>query len=88
MVTVFIPTTLLPLTGKVRSLEVTASTVAEVVDALERRFPGFHDAVVEEGNLRPGLAVAIDSEIATLGLMERVPEGAEVHFLPAIGGGR
>jgi hypothetical protein len=43
--------------------------------------------VVEDGALRPGLAVSIDSELATLGLMERVPEGAEVHFLPAIGGG-
>ena len=87
MVTVFIPTTLLPLTRNTRSLEVEGSTIGDVVSAVDTRFPGFADAVVEEGSLRPGLAVSINSELATLGILENVPDGAEVHFLPAIGGG-
>ena len=34
-----------------------------------------------------GPALLVISEIATLGLLETVPNGAEVHFLPAISGG-
>jgi hypothetical protein len=37
--------------------------------------------------LRPGLAVAINGTVSRLGLRQPVPAGAEVHFLPAIGGG-
>jgi molybdopterin synthase sulfur carrier subunit len=87
MVTVFIPTTLLRLTRNTRSLEVEGGTIGEVIRSVDEQFPGFAEAVIEDGSLRSGLAVSIDSELATLGLMEPVPEGSEVHFLPAIGGG-
>jgi hypothetical protein len=43
--------------------------------------------LVEEGRIRSNLAVSIDGEIARLGLMERLHENSEVHFVPAIGGG-
>jgi molybdopterin converting factor small subunit len=66
---------------------VVGGTVAEVIDRLDERFPGFRDAVIDEGDLQPGLAVSIDSEVAVLGLLEPVPPDAEVHFLPAIAGG-
>ena len=42
---------------------------------------------VEEDDLLPGLAVVVDGETSLLGLLERVQESSEVHFLPAIGGG-
>ena len=35
----------------------------------------------------PGVAVIIDGETGLMGLLERVAETSEVHFLPAIGGG-
>jgi len=87
VVTVFVPATLRALTDGERRVAVVAATLGEAVDRLEERYPGFRDAVVEDGRLRPGLAAAIGSEIATLGLLEPLPEGAEVHFLPATGGG-
>jgi hypothetical protein len=31
--------------------------------------------------------VAIDGEVARMGMLERVAENSEVHFVPAIGGG-
>ena len=43
---------------------------------------------VEEDDLLPGLAVVVDGETSLLGLLERVQENSEVHFLPAIGGGK
>ena len=38
---------------------------------------------VEEDDLLPGLAVVVDGETSLLGLLERVQENSEVHFLPS-----
>jgi molybdopterin converting factor small subunit len=84
---VFIPTMLRPFTRDVPVVTVAAANVAEVIDRLDERFPGFRDAVVEDGELHAGLAVSIDSEVAVLGLLEPVGRDSEVHFLPAIAGG-
>ena len=50
-------------------------------------YPGMKDRLVEDGAIRPNLAVAVDGEIARMGLLEKVAENSEVHFVPAIGGG-
>lgn len=87
MVTVFVPTMLLTLTGGVKQVDVEASNVRQVIDRLEEAYPGMKERLVENGQIRANLAVAIDGEIARLGLMERVADSSEVHFVPAIGGG-
>jgi hypothetical protein len=33
------------------------------------------------------LAVAIDGDVAIMGMLTKVGENSEVHFVPAIGGG-
>lgn len=87
MVTVFVPTMLQPLTGGTQQVEVEAANVRQVVDRLEERYPGIKERLVEDGRIRRNLAVSIDGEIARLGLLEKVGEDSEVHFVPAIGGG-
>ena len=87
MVTVFVPTMLLTLTGGVKQVEVEAANVRQLVDRLEEIYPGMKDRLVEEGQIRSNLAVSIDGEHARMGMMERVRENSEVHFVPAIGGG-
>jgi molybdopterin synthase sulfur carrier subunit len=87
MVTVFVPTMLQPLTGGVKQVEVEARNVRQLVDQLDQLYPGMRNRLVEEGRIRSNLAVSIDGEIARLGLMERLHENSEVHFVPAIGGG-
>jgi len=87
MITVFVPTMLQPLTGGVKSVNVQARNVRQLVDQLDALYPGMRDRLVEEGQIRSNLAVSIDGEIARLGLMERLGENSEVHFVPAIGGG-
>jgi hypothetical protein len=37
--------------------------------------------------LRPGLSIAINGTVSRMGLIQKIPPGAEVHFLPAPGGG-
>ncbi|MFN0095807.1 MAG: MoaD/ThiS family protein [Dehalococcoidia bacterium] len=87
MATVFIPTMLLPFTQGTGRLELEAATVAAVIAGLEERFPGIREHLVEEERLMPGLAVAVDGELSTFGLRERVGPRSEVHFLPALAGG-
>lgn len=84
---VFIPPLLRPLTGGVEELEVPGTSVRQVVNNLESLHPGIRDRLCVGNDLRPGLAVAVDSQISTRGLLTRVAETSEVHFLPAIGGG-
>lgn len=87
MATVFIPTMLQTMTGEVKQVDVAAGNVRQVIDRLDQLFPGLKDRLVVEGRIRPGLAVAIDGEVARMGLLDKVGDNSEVHFVPAIGGG-
>ena len=84
---VFIPTMLLPLSGGVKQVKIDAANLRQVIDGLESLYPDIKTRLLEEGQIRPNLAVAIDGEVARLGLLEKVGEQSEVHFVPAIGGG-
>ena len=87
MATVFIPTMLQPLTGGVKQTECEGRNVRQIIDRLEAQYPGIKDRLVEDGEIRSNLAVAIDGDVARMGMLERVSETSEVHFVPAIGGG-
>jgi hypothetical protein len=50
-------------------------------------YPGIKDRLVEDGEIRESLAVAIDGDVAIMGMLTKVGENSEVHFVPAIGGG-
>jgi len=85
--TVFIPTMLLPLTDGTKKVTFEASNVREIVDGLESLYPGMRERLVEDGRVRPNISVAIDGELTRLGLIEKVGDNSEIHFVPAIGGG-
>ena len=87
MVRVFVPTMLQTSTGGVKEVEIEARNVRQVINGLDELFPGIADRLLEDGDIRSNLAVAIDGEVARMGLMERVGENSEIHFVPAIGGG-
>ena len=75
------------LTGGVKQVEVEGANMRRVIDRLEELYPGMKARLVEDGGIRPNLAVAIDGEVARMGLLEKVGATSEVHFVPAIGGG-
>jgi hypothetical protein len=75
------------LTGGRSTVEASGVTVREVIEDLERRWPGIRDRLTDGGRLRPNLTVAIDGEVCPLGLRERVEPSSEVHFVAAIKGG-
>ena len=87
MVKVFIPPLLRDAVGGVDYVEISAATVRQVVADLEARFPGVSERLCAGDSLRPGMAVAVNGTVSSLGLLQRIPDGSEVHFLPAVGGG-
>ena len=87
MSTIFIPTMLLSLTSGTKRVEMEARNVRQVIERLDEMVPGIKERLVEDGEIRPSLAIAIDGDVAIMGMLEKVGENSEVHFVPAIGGG-
>ena len=68
-------------------VNVQGNNVRQVIDNLDAVYPGFKERLTEDGRVKPNISVAIDGEITPLGMLEKVREDSEVHFLPAISGG-
>jgi molybdopterin converting factor small subunit len=75
------------LTGGQERVSVPGGTVGQVVDALDLAYPGIKGRLCKGDRLDPAIAVFVDGRVAPLGLSERVAEGSEVRFLPAVSGG-
>jgi len=87
MAIVVVPALLRSFTGGAERVAVTGRNVGQVIDDLERQFPGFRDHLLQFDELKPSIAVSIDGEMGTGGLLDRVKDSSEVFFIPAIGGG-
>ena len=88
MATVFIPALLEGLTGGDRTVDVPGRNLRQVINALDERFPGMKERLLDEdGALIPEIVAAIDGETNHLGLLQPVTEATEIQFVPAIGGG-
>jgi len=72
--------------GAVRRLELPASTVGEMIDALDARWPGMRDRLCDSRpSIRRHINVFVAGRRATLDT--RLAPGAEVTVLTAISGG-
>ena len=87
MAKIFIPTMLQSLTAGTKQVNLEARNIRQVIEQLDEMYPGIKDRLVEDGEIRPNLAIAIDGDVAIMGMLEKVGENSEVHFVPAIGGG-
>ena len=87
MATVFIPSLMQKMTGGQHAVVVPGSTVREIINGLEEEYPGMKERLVDKFRMKSNISVAVDGEVTPLGLLEKVEEDSEVHFLPAIGGG-
>jgi molybdopterin converting factor small subunit len=87
MAVVHIPALLLPLTGGDKEPEVTGTTIEELIDQLDIRYPGIKKRLVDGDRLRAGLSVFVDGSVRREGLQCDVSPQSDVHFIPAIAGG-
>ena len=88
MPTVVIPALLRKFTGGIERVDVHGKSIRELVRQLGEQFPGIDQQLLQDGDIRPSIAVSIDGEIATGGVLDSVNENSEVHFIPALGGGK
>ena len=87
MATVFVPSLMQRLTDGKATVTVSGASVREIVNNLEEMYPGTKDRLVDKFKIKAGINVAVDGEITPIGILEKVGEDSEVHFLPAVGGG-
>ncbi|HTW89406.1 MAG TPA: MoaD/ThiS family protein [Candidatus Binataceae bacterium] len=87
MPTVIVPALLRKFTGGVERVQVSGRNLREIIDDLERRFPGMSAHLLDDGELNGSVVASIDGEIDAAGIQASVNENSEVYFLPALGGG-
>ena len=72
------------------TVEVGGSDVSSAIQALDERYPGFRDRLLDErGELRQFVNVYLNDEDVRLGsgLKARVGEKDEISIVPAVAGG-
>ncbi|NBO08576.1 MAG: MoaD/ThiS family protein [Actinobacteria bacterium] len=84
-----IPTILRPYTGGEKSVQASGATLAEVIQDLERRFPGMEERLLEDGKLRRFVNVYLnDEDVRFIGSLNAViSAGDNITILPAVAGG-
>lgn len=91
MAVVYIPSLMQKLTNGVSKIDIDGQNLRQVIDNLDLKFPGIKDRLVEiKGpipKLKSSISVAVDGQITTVGLIQKLSENCEIHFLPAIAGG-
>lgn len=90
MATVYIPTPLRRLTGGQGKVQVAGRTIRELLDALERQYPGMRAELRDtSGEVRSFINVFVNgTEMRHLqGIDTPVKENDEVSIIPAMAGG-
>ena len=90
MPTVLIPTPLRKLTNELEEVSAAGATIGELLDNLDRAFPGLKDRVCDEaGNVRRFVNIYLNGEDIRF-LEEKatlVKDTDEISIVPAIAGG-
>jgi len=87
--TVRIPTPLRTLTGGSDEVRAAGATVGELIEDLERRYPGLRDRLLDDKGVRRFVNIYVgDEDIRFLdGLKTPLKGGEQVAIVPAIAGG-
>lgn len=88
MPVVGVPSLLRDLTSGQRLVSVEGHTVRQVIDNLEKRYPGIKDRLCDGDRLRASISVVVDGDTSTLKLRHQLEESSEVHFVISISGGK
>jgi sulfur-carrier protein len=89
-VTVKIPTVFRKYTDNEATVEVEAGSIADLIDQLEKSYPGFREQLMaEDGQLHRFVNVYVNDEDARYleKLDTKVSEGDTVSILPSVAGG-
>ena len=91
MIKVRIPTPLRPMTGGKNVVEITGSSVAEIIENLGAAHPGVKERICDEqGEVRRFINIYVNEEDIRFLTGKETPlkEGDEMSIIPAIAGGK
>ena len=89
-VTVRIPTTLRPMAGGNKLVDVEPGSLAEVISGLDAQHPGFSGRLLDgDGGLHKFVNIFVDDDDVRYldGLDTKVGDGLTVSIIPAVAGG-
>ena len=58
-----------------------------LIEFLDKKYPGLKQELVDEEKLKPTISAVIDGRTTRLGLIQKLENVSEIHFLPSIAGG-
>ena len=91
MAIVSIPSLMRDLTAEKSQIEISGTTLRELVDNMEAAFPGVKERLCHRDDglerISPYIGVYVDGVLIDRGMRSPIGPTSEVHFLPAIGGG-
>ena len=87
MAKVFVSYALRKYTGGNGQVDMQGATLGELIGNLETAFPGISDHLLQDGRLKPGLAAVCGHAATRQGLLQKLEDDTEVHFVPAVSGG-
>ena len=84
---IVLPTPLAEYTAQRREVEASGATLTEVLDDLDRRYPGIRFRIIDEQDaIRPHIKIFVNRALAR-SLDRPVAEGDEVRVVAALSGG-
>ena len=88
-ITVRIPTPLQKLTNGAAEVQCSAKNIVELVDALEKDFPGMKERLSDGGKIRRFINIYVNEEDIRFLQNQQTPlkDGDEISIIPAIAGG-
>ncbi len=89
-ITLFVPTPLRKLTGGNSKVQLSAASIADLIEQAETKYPGFRERVMERGEIKRFINVFVNGvDIRTLqGQATPIKDGDEVSVIPAMAGGK
>ncbi|MBI3912948.1 MAG: MoaD/ThiS family protein [Chloroflexi bacterium] len=88
-ITLFVPTPLRKLTSGNSKVQLSAASIADLIEQAETQYPGFRERVMERGEIKRFINVFVNGvDIRTLqGQATPIKDGDEVSVIPAMAGG-
>ncbi len=88
-ITVIIPTILRPLTNEQKRIDMEGNKVSEIIDHMERQYPGIKEKLVTGGSAHRFINIYVnDNDIRFQdGLATSLRDGDVLTILPAVAGG-
>jgi sulfur-carrier protein len=88
-ITVNIPTILRPLTDNQRRVELSGTTVQDIIENLEQQHTGIKEKLLADGQVHKFINIYVNDDDIRFseGLATMVKEGDSVTILPSVAGG-